>query len=114
MAGDLDNIYTERTPRKVFGCGPEDHLIAKCPKPPKENKKQRKQVHLNEKGNSACDNDKNNSDQNIYASMARMSDNDEYPSENFGDSSKFTNWILDSGDTCHMKPEVSDFIPGLL
>ena len=69
---------------------------------------------MNEKGNSACDNDKNNSDQNIYASMARMSDNDEYPSENFGDSSKFTNWILDSGDTCHMKPEVSDFIPGSL
>ena len=32
----------------------------------------------------------------------------------YGDSSQLTNWILDSGATCHMKPEVSDFIPGSL
>ena len=25
-----------------------------------------------------------------------------------------TNWILDSGATCHMTPEVTDFIPGSL
>ena len=31
---------------------------------------------------------KNNSDQKIYASMARMSNNDECPSGNFGDSSQ--------------------------
>ena len=42
--------------------------------------------------------------------MARMSSNDEYPSGNFGDSSQLTNWILDYGATCHMTPEVSDFI----
>ena len=29
----------------------------------------------------------------------------------YGDSLQLTNWILDSGATCHMKPEVSDFIP---
>ena len=46
--------------------------------------------------------------------MAHMSSNDECPSGNFGDSSKLTNWILDSGATCHMTPEVSDFIPGSL
>ena len=46
--------------------------------------------------------------------MARMSGNDECPSGNFGDSSQLTNWILDSGATCHMTPEVSDFIPGSL
>ena len=46
--------------------------------------------------------------------MARMSGNDKCPSGNVGDSSKLTNWILDSGSTCHMKPEDSDFIPGLL
>ena len=46
--------------------------------------------------------------------MARMSNNDECPSENFGDSSQLTNWILDSGATFHMTPEVSDFIPGSL
>ena len=51
---------------------------------------------------------------NIYSSMARMSSNDECPSGNFGDSSQLTNWILDSGATCHMAPEVSDFIPGSL
>ena len=55
---------------------------------------------------------KNNSDQKIYSSMKRMSGIDELPSGNFGDSSQFTNCILDSRATCHMKPEVSDFIPG--
>ena len=46
--------------------------------------------------------------------MARMSDNDECPSRNFGDSSQLTNWILDSGATCHMTPKFSDIIPGLI
>ena len=46
--------------------------------------------------------------------MARMSGNDECPSENFGDSSQLTNCILDSGATCHMTPEVSYFITGSL
>ena len=49
-----------------------------------------------------------------HASMARMSNSDEYPSGNFGDSSQLTNWILDSGATCHVTPEVSHFIPGSL
>ena len=40
-----------------------------------------------------------------------MSNNDECPSGNFGDSSQLTNWILDSGATCPMTLEVSDFIP---
>ena len=43
--------------------------------------------------------------------MARMSINDECKSEKYGDSSQLTNWILDLGATCHMTPEVSDFIP---
>ena len=46
--------------------------------------------------------------------MARMSGNEKCPSGVFGDSSQLTNWILDSGATCHMTPEVSDFIPYLL
>ena len=53
-------------------------------------------------------------DQKIYASMARISSNDESSSENYCDSSQLTNWILDSGATCHMTPEASDFIPGSL
>ena len=54
---------------------------------------------------------RNNNYHKIYASMERMSSNDERSSENYGDSSQLTNWILDSGATCYMMPEVSDFIP---
>ena len=64
----------------------EDHLIEKCPNPPKEYGKQKKQVHFNEKGNCANNNRKNNSEQYIYASMALMSGNDECPSGYYGDS----------------------------
>ena len=44
----------------------------------------------------------------IYTSMARMSSDDERKSVKYGDSSQLTNWILDSGATCHMTPEVAD------
>ena len=43
-----------------------------------------------------------------------MSGNYEIPSGDFGDSSQLTNWILDSGATFHMTPQVSYFIPGSL
>ena len=89
-------------------------MIAKCPKPPKDNEKRQKQVRFNERGNRACDNGRNNSNQKIYASMARMSGNDECPSEKFGDSSQLINWIFDSGVTFLMIPYVSNFIPGSL
>ena len=46
--------------------------------------------------------------------MARMYSDDERKSVKYGDSSQLTNWILDLGATCHMTPEVSDFIPGIL
>ena len=98
-------------PCKCFICRSEDHLITKFPKPPKDNYKQKEQVRFNENGNCACNNGNNNSDQKIYAYMARMSNNDEFPSGNFGDRSQFTNWVLDSGATCHMKLYVYDFIP---
>ena len=52
------NIQMERTPLKLFRSVSEDHMIAKCPKPPKDNGKWRKQVNLNEKGNRTCDNGK--------------------------------------------------------
>ena len=76
-----DNRRTERPPRKFFICGSEYHLIAKFPNTPKDNEKRRKQKLLKEKGNRACDNGKNNSDQKIYASMARICGNGECPSE---------------------------------
>ena len=43
--------------------------------------------------------------------MAIMYSNDKCPSGNFGDSLQLTNWILDYVSTCHITPEVSDFIP---
>ena len=43
-----------------------------------------------------------------------MSGNDEIPSRYSDDSSQLTHWILDSGSTCHMTPQVSYFIPGPL
>ena len=41
-AGDSDKKRTECTPRKWFRCGSVDNLIAKCTKPPKYNRKQKK------------------------------------------------------------------------
>ena len=58
----------ERMPLKCFRCGSEAHVIAKCPK----------EACFNEKGNYACDNDENNSDREIYASMEEMSSNDKW------------------------------------
>ena len=98
------NRNLERPPRRCFICGSEDHMIAKCPKPPKEN----------EKVNHACDNGKNNDDHKIYAYMACMYSNAKLSSENYGDSLQLNNWILDLVETLHMTPEVSDFIPGSL
>ena len=46
--------------------------------------------------------------------MARMSNDDVSENKDYGDSSQLTDWILDSGATCHMTPEVTDFIPGSL
>ena len=43
-----------------------------------------------------------------------MYDNENFPSGGFGDSLQLTSWILDSGATCNMKPEISDFIPSSL
>ena len=89
-------------------------MIAKCPKPPKYSEKRRKSVYFNEKNNCACDNGEDENDHKIYTSMARMSSDDERKSKEYCDSSQLTNWILDSGATFHMTPEVTDFIPGSL
>ena len=46
--------------------------------------------------------------------MAHISYNVESTRINYGDSLQLTNWILDSGATCHMTLYISDFILGLL
>ena len=97
-----------------FRCGSEDHLIAKFPKPPKKTRKDKSKYVLMKMLIVHATTEKNNSDQKIYASMARMSGNDKYPSRNFVESLQLTNWILDSGAMCRMTPEASDFISGLL
>ena len=88
----MDKQRTEHTSRKCFRCGYEDHLFAKCPKPPKDNERWRNQVRLRERGNHAlqkeCENVDNYNYQKIYAYMVRRSGNDEIPSRDFGDSSK--------------------------
>ena len=48
-----------------------------------------------------CDDDNN---QNIHSNKAYMSGNYKSYSRYLGDSSQLTNWILDSGATCHMIP----------
>ena len=59
-AGDSDNRRTEGTPRKCFRCGSTEHLISKCPKPPKDNDKHKKQVSFSERGNCALQKECNN------------------------------------------------------
>ena len=91
MADVSSNKNLECPPRKCLRCESEYHMIAKCPKPPKDNDKRRKQVRFNEKGNPACNNGKNNDDHKIYASIEQISSNDERSSEKYGDSSQLTN-----------------------
>ena len=43
-----------------------------------------------------------------------MSGNEECPSKYFGNSLQLTNCIQDSRETCHITPQVSDFISGSL
>ena len=66
------------------------------------------------KGNRACGNDEDDNDHKISAYMARMYRYDVRESKEYGDSSQLTNWIFYSGATCHMTPEVTNFIPGSL
>ena len=89
-------------------------MITKCTKPPKDSEKRRKYEKYKEKGNRSCDNNNDDNDLKVYASMAQMSNDDKRKNKDYGDSSQLTNWILDSGDTCHMTPEVTGFISGSL
>ena len=86
----MDRQQTKRTPQKCLRCRSINHLFAKCPKPPKYNKKWRKQFHLNERGNRASqkeyENGDNDNDQNIYAYMEQMSRNNKSSIRDFGGS----------------------------
>ena len=49
-----------------------------------------------------------------YSHLWHEFSDEEHKSVKYCDSSQLTNWILDLGATCHMTPEVTDFIPGSL
>ena len=86
-------------------------MIAKCPKPPKDSQKRRKSEKSKEKGNRAYDNSDDDNDLKVYTSISQMTSDDKRKNKDYGNSLQLTNWILDSGATCHMTPEVTDFIP---
>ena len=109
--GISSNRNSDRPDQKCYRCGSEYHMIAKCPKPPKDSEERRKSVRFNENFNRACDNGEDDNDHKIYASMARMSSDDEREIKECGDSSQLTSCILDSGATCHMTPKVTNLIP---
>ena len=75
-AGTLSNKSSYCPDQKCFRCGSEDHLITKCTKPPKDSEKRRKSNKAKEKGNSAKDNRDDDNDLKVYASMARMTNDD--------------------------------------
>ena len=79
--GISSNRNSERPPQKCYRCGSEDHMIAKCPNPPKDSEKIRKSEKSKEKGNRACDNSDDDNDLKVYASMARMSSDDKRESK---------------------------------
>ena len=83
--GALSNKHSDHPARKFFRYRSEDHLIAKCPKPPKDGEKKRKKVSFNEKGNSAKYNSDDDDDLKVYASMARMSNDDVSKNKDYGD-----------------------------
>ena len=85
-AGTSSKKDLDRPARKCFGCGSEDNMIAKFPKPPRDNEKRRKSERSKEKGNRACNNRKDDNDHKIYASMERMSSDDKHESKDYGDS----------------------------
>ena len=85
-------------------------MIANYHKPRKDSQKIRKSEKSKEKGNRTCDNSDDDNELKVYASMARMSNDDKRENKDYGDSSQLNNWILDSGATCHMTTKVTDFI----
>ena len=90
-AGNLSNKNSDRPAQKCFRCGSEDHLIAKCPKLPKDSEKRCKSDKSKEEVDPTCDNSDDDNELKVYASMARMSNDDKRENKDYGDSSQLTN-----------------------
>ena len=106
-AGTSSNKNSDRPARKCFRCGSEYHMIAKFPKPSKDSEKRRKSDKSKEKVNRVCNNSDDDNDLKVYIYMARMSSDNERKNKDYGNSLQLTNWILYSGATCYMTPEVT-------
>ena len=111
------NIYWMTT-LEMLWCGSVNNIISTWPKPHNYSKKRQKTFYFNERSNCAPQKETNDSDtdnnQKIYESMVLMFGNDKSSSRYFGVCLQFTNWTLDSGATCHVKPQILNLIPGLL
>ena len=88
FANTSSNKNSDRPAWKCFRCVSGDHLIAKCPKPPKDSEKRRKSEKPKEKVNRACDNSDDDNDLKVYVSMAQMSSDDKRENKYYGDSSQ--------------------------
>ena len=66
-------------------------MIAKCPKPPKDSEIRRKCEKYKKKGYRACDNNDDENDLKVYASMVRMSSDEKRESKDYGDSLQLNN-----------------------
>ena len=97
-----------------FRCGSEDYFIANFPKTDILDKKvywntrnPKTRVYIFTKIDKTLENSTDESrSQKIYTSMARMFTNTEIPRIDYVYISQLTYWILDSGVTCHMTPEI--------
>ena len=105
-----------------FRCVSEDNFIEEFPKLDTLDKKNhwntekpKVSVYRKKRINKMLENSTDKSDsQKICASMKRMYSNAKRTIIRYGDIPQLTNWILESGATFHMTPEISYFILVLL
>ena len=80
--GDFDRQWTEHPPCKCFRCRSIDHIVAKLPKPPKDDDKRWNNARFNERGNHALqkesDDGDDDNDEKIYEYMVPMSGNENF------------------------------------
>ena len=97
-----------------FRCGSEDHFVAKCPRLETSDKKlhwnteqPKTRAYKSKKIDKTSEKSIDESEpQKIQTSLEHMYTNEEIRRRDFGDILQLTNWILDSGVTCHITPDI--------
>ena len=69
FADTSSKTNSDNPAQKCFRCVSEDHMIAKCSKPPKDSEKRLKSDKSKENVNRACDNSDDDDELKVYASM---------------------------------------------